>query len=226
MALDPVSSGDPHVPAHNAERDAINDLENEVNARIPFPSGAATGDLLRWDGTQWLTTQTRFFEGNGRPDGVVAAPVGSRYVDKVGAQGAVEWSKKAGGDTAFGWFCLAGDTGRRDIRSLFTVGNGTIHSAYVSRVGHVVDMWFDVTMPSNMGTADVQLLPALPGFSPGYGRYAALQDNKENACTKGTMIHPDGGVSVFGVVGGKRDKFSGIWSTRDPWPTSLPGAAT
>lgn len=225
MPLDPVSSGDPHVPAHNAERDAINALEIEVDTKISLPPGAATGDLLRWDGTQWLTTETRFFEGEGRPDGVVAAPVGSRYIDKLGAQGAVEWSKKAGGDTAFGWFCLAGDTGRRNIASLFTVGNGIIHSAFVSRVGHVVDLWFDITMPSNM-TGTVQVLAALPGFSPGYIRYAALQDNKENASTNGTQVQADGGVTIYGVQGGKRDRFSGVWTTRDPWPSTLPGSAT
>lgn len=225
MSLNPVSSGDPHVPAHNAERDAINNLEQEVNRRIPLPVGAATGDLLRWDGTQWLTTETRFFEGNGRPDGKVAAPVGSRYIDKTGAQGAVEWVKRAGGDTSDGWICLAGDTGRRNIASLFTVGNGKIWSAYVSRVGHVVDLWFDITMPSNQG-GTVEILPALPGFSPGYARFAALQDNKENASTNGTLVQADGGITIYGVQGGKRDKFSGIWSTRDPWPSTLPGAST
>ena len=30
MSLDPVSSGDPHVAAHNEEREAINDLAHEM----------------------------------------------------------------------------------------------------------------------------------------------------------------------------------------------------
>lgn len=103
MPLSPVSSGDPHVPAHNSERDAINALEQNVASRIPFPPGAATGDLLRWDGVRWLTTETRFFEGEGDPNGVVAAPVGSRYVDKLATNGAVEWVKAYDGDANTGW---------------------------------------------------------------------------------------------------------------------------
>lgn len=103
MPLNPVSSGDPHVPAHNAERTAINNLETALAGKISLPSGAATGDLLRWDGTKWLTTDTRFFEGTGNPNGVVAAPVGSRYVDKTGTRGAVDWVKTSGADSNVGW---------------------------------------------------------------------------------------------------------------------------
>lgn len=105
-----VSDGDPHAPAHNAERDAINALQDDMPNKISLPPGAATGDLLRWDGTTWLTTETRFFEGNGNPNGVLAAPVGSRYIDKAATLGAVEWIKSTGtGNT--GWFTLAGDSG-------------------------------------------------------------------------------------------------------------------
>lgn len=111
MTLNPVSSGDPHVPAHNAERDAINALELEVAQKITLPPGAQTGDLLRWDGTQWLTTETRMFEGNGNPNGLIAAPVGSRYVDKNATHGAVEWIKNGGGDSNTGWMTLVGDSG-------------------------------------------------------------------------------------------------------------------
>lgn len=108
MPLDPVASGDPHVPAHNEERDAINALEIDVSRRIPLPSGASTGDLLRWDGTAWVTTETRFFEGNGSPNGKVAAPVGSRYVDKQATGGAVEWVKNSGGTGNTGWASAVG----------------------------------------------------------------------------------------------------------------------
>lgn len=222
--LPPVSSGDPHVPAHNAERDAINALELELDTKISLPAGAATGDLLRWDGVEWLTTETRFLEGEGRPDGVVAAPVGSRYIDKLGAQGAVEWVKRAGGDTNTGWLCLAGDTGPRNVAAMISNGNGTIYSAVLVRSAQIVELHIDVTMPSNMtATWTAMTLPI--GFRPQYNRYGGLTDNKEGADTKGTLVASDGRVIFYGVVGAKRDRYSGNWITRDAWPSALPGAA-
>lgn len=223
MPLDPVALDDPHVPAHNEERDAINSLEVAVGTKIPLPAGAQFGDLLRWNGDSWETTETRFLEGDGPPDGVVAAPIGSRYIDKTGAQGAIEWVKRANGDTNTGWFCVAGDTGVRDITALIDKGNGTINVAKVSRIGNTVDMYFDITMPSNR-TATWQLFSALPGFGPGFNRYAAMQDNNELATSKGSLVNTAGGVTLYGVIGAKRDRFTGTWSTRDPWPTILPGS--
>lgn len=108
MSLDPVALDDPHVPAHNAERDAINALQEELATKIDLPPGLATGDLLVWDGTKIVSTETRFFEGQGGPNGVVAAPVGSRYVDKLATQGAVEWVKNAGGEGNTGWATAVG----------------------------------------------------------------------------------------------------------------------
>lgn len=223
MPLDPVALDDPHVPAHNEERDAINQLEIDVAARIPHPSGAATGDLLRWDGTKWVTTDTRFMEGNGRPDGVVAAPVGSRYIDKTGAQGAVEWVKRAGVDSNQGWMCLAGDTGPRNVQNLVSIGNGDLYNAILVRVGQVIELHLDITMPSNKPSP--WLVLTLPvGFRPVYSRYGALTDNKEGADTGGTLVNTGGGVYIYNPVANKRDRYSGNWLTRDAWPTALPGS--
>lgn len=222
--LDPVFVGDPLPAALNEERQAVNDLTQEVQTKISLPTGAAFGDLLRWNGSAWETTETRFLEGNGRPDGQVAAPIGSRYIDKMGAQGAVEWVKRAGGDTNTGWTCLAGDTGLRNIANLIDIGNGTVYNALVSRVGHVIDMHLDILTPSNR-TSTWQLFASLAGFAPGYSRWAALQDFRESASTAGTLLQADGGVTIYGVVGNKRDRFAGTWTTRDPWPSVLPGSA-
>lgn len=222
--LSEVFVDDPHPEAHNEERDAINTLTDEMGNKISLPSGAAFGDLLRWNGDSWETTETRFLEGDGPPDGIVAAPVGSRYIDKVGSQGAIEWVKRAGADTNTGWFCVAGDTGIRDITSLIDKGNGTINAAKVSRIGNTVDMYLDITMPSNR-TATWPLFASLSGFGPGFTRYAAMQDNSEAASSGGSQVNAAGGVTIYGVIGTKRDRFSGTWSTRDPWPTILPGSA-
>lgn len=222
MPLPPVASGDPHVGAHNAERVAINALEESAKNNIVKPPGALTGDLLRWDGSTWMTTDTRFFEGTGRPDGKFAAPVGSRYIDKNAAQGAVEWVKRSGGDGNTGWLCLAGDTGLRNIASRISAGNGIVHMALVSRVGSVVDYYLDVTTPTNQGSSWV-LFESLPGFGPGYVRYAGIQGNSEIAASS-TAISAAGGITLLGVQGGRRDRFAGTWLTRDAWPATLPGS--
>ena len=224
MPLDPIAQGDPHVPAHNEERAAINALNERIEDKITIPAGLQTGDLLVWDGIQLVSTETRFFEGEGRPDGNVGAPVGSRYIDKTGAQGAVEWVKRAGGSTNVGWICLAGDTGWRDISAIIDRGNGTIHTAQIRRIGHLVDFYLDVTMPSNK-TTTWTLFSTMPGFSPGIDRYGTLTDNQELAAN-GNYINDLGGIAFTGVLGGKRDRYSGTWSTSDAWPSPLPGAGT
>lgn len=224
--LDPVFVGDPLPAALNEERTAINDLTGEVRGRIPLPSGAMFGDLLVWDGDKWVSTETRFLEGNGRPDGQVAAPVGSRYIDKTGAQGAVEWVKRAGGDTNTGWICLAGDTGRRNIASTILTRTGTVvHSASLIRSGQIVQMYVDITMPTN--TANPYRIYDLPaGFRPMVDLYGGLADNKEGADTGGTLVAMGGGINIYNIVAGKRDRYNGVWATQDAWPSTLPGSST
>lgn len=224
MPLDPVAQGDPHVPAHNTERTAINALETALADKIDDPSGKATGDLMRWSGTAWETTETRFFEGEGRPDGVFAAPQGSRYIDKTGAQGAVEWVKRAGLDTNEGWMCLAGDTGPRNITSLVDIGNGTLYGAILIRVGQTVELHVDIKMPSNK-PSPYQVLSLPDGFKPQYDRYGGLHDNKEGADTGGTLVGANGSIIVYLPVATKRDRYSGNWLTADAWPATLPGVS-
>lgn len=219
MSLDPVSSGDPHVSAHNAERSAINQIAQGLEGKISLPGGALTGDLLRWDGTQWATTETRFFEGNGRPDGNFAAPVGSRYIDKTAVSGAVEWVKRSGGDSNLGWMCLAGDTGLKDVRGLVGNRNGSVcTSATLQRIGSVVSMHLDLTMPTSGSMVSWQVFTTMAGYSPGINLYAGLQDNGETANTGGTVVEADGGVVIYTLAAGKRDRYYGTWLTRDPWP--------
>lgn len=59
-----------------------------------------------------------FLTGTGFPNGVVAAPVGSIYVDKSLTCGALLWIKQTGtGNT--GWMVLSGDTGWLDCNDIF-----------------------------------------------------------------------------------------------------------
>jgi hypothetical protein len=70
------------------------------------------------------------FIGNGSPEGVVAAAVGSRYSAKDGAAGTSHWIKETGGTGSTGWVALATSAyvrvGTGDPEGVVTAGIGTI----------------------------------------------------------------------------------------------------
>lgn len=226
MSLDPVSTGYPHVAAHNEERDAINDLQDGLETKIDRPSVPQVGSMIIYNGTAWVKSVTRLFEGTGQPEGVVAAPVGSRYVDTGAAEGAVEWLKVRGVDANdnTGWMLLAGDTGWRNVSSSIDKRtNGVVNAAYIRRVNQHVDLYFDLKMPTN--TASPYVIMTLPvGFRPDFMRYGALQDNNE-AAVSSTSINAAGVVSLITPVAAKTDRFNGSYTTKEAWPASLPGTA-
>lgn len=221
--LDPVYVGDPLPAALNEEREAINALDEAVSERISKPAGAATGDGLLFDGSDWVSTITRLFEGAGPPNGTVAAPVGSRYVDTLGTRGAVEWVKQSGGAGNTGWLCLTGNTGRRNVAGLVDIGNGTVHVALITRVGSVCDLFLDFTMPSNK-TSTWTAISALPGFGPGYYRIGAMHAYSGATPVKGN-VEADGGIIFSSVTGAVRERYTATWLTQDEWPAALPGVA-
>lgn len=224
MPLPMKSEGDPHVAGHNEERAAINQLEEDVAARIIKPPNPAVGSILRWDGSNWVLAPIRLFFGTGSPEGSIAAPIGSRYVDTTPDSGAVEWIKRTGLSTDnTGWILsVYADTGWRNVSaSLSMRSNGIVHSAQIRRTNDVVDVYFDLTMPTNE-TAPFNFYDFPLGFRPSFSRYGALQDNKEGATTS-TQVETDGSANLFGLVGGKRDRYNGSWTTDDPWPAVLPG---
>lgn len=224
MPLDPVSTNDPHVAAHNEERDAINLLEEEIPTKIAKPTLPRVGDLLRFDGIEWTTSQTRLFEGDGQPEGVVAAPIGSRYVDVTAAEGAVEWLKARGIDDNdnTGWIILWADTGLRNVSSLIdTRSTAVVNAAYLRRFGDCVDIYLDLKMPTNT-TSPWSLMTLPVGFRPPFTRHGALQDNNEAAAATSAVLNT-GVVNLYTLVSAKVDRWNGAWLTRDPWPSALPG---
>nr|DAO65705.1 MAG TPA: hypothetical protein [Caudoviricetes sp.] len=63
--------------------------------------------------------------GRGMPNGTVAAPVGTTYVDEAVTNGALKWIKKSGtGNT--GWEVLIGDTGWRTLPAVSKLGNSFV----------------------------------------------------------------------------------------------------
>lgn len=76
--------------------------------------------------------------GRGMPNGTVAAPVGTTYVDEAVTNGALKWIKKTGtGNT--GWEVLIGDTGWKILPSVSKLGNSFVK---IRRVNNVVSYQF------------------------------------------------------------------------------------
>ena len=76
--------------------------------------------------------------GRGMPNGTVAAPVGTTYVDEAVTNGALKWIKKSGtGNT--GWEVLIGDTGWKILPSVSKLGNSFVK---IRRVNNVVSYQF------------------------------------------------------------------------------------
>ena len=97
-------------------------------------TGNTTGDLLRWNGSVWIQTATKFHEGTGNPNGVVSAPVGSTFVntESGGYNGARRWTKATGSGNT-GWVVVDGDTGLVDITTSSYVSG--LHVANTGKVG-------------------------------------------------------------------------------------------
>ncbi len=224
VALNYVSTGDPHVAAHNEERNVININDSVLAGKLNKPAGARAGDLLRYDGTNWVSSATRLFEGSGSPQGVIAAPIGSRYVDISGTAGAVEWLKASGASTDnTGWILLAGDTGWRNVSSIIDRrGTAVIYSAFLRRVGDVVDMYLDLETPTN-NTTPWTVLTLPRGFRPSFVRLGSLQGNTL-AATQGTGVGDDGVINFFFPKSNVHDRYNGFWTTTNSWPSSLPGS--
>lgn len=224
MTLEHVSTGDPHVAAHNEERDAINELEDAIPLLMPLPQLPQVGEVVRWNGTEWIGSTSRLFEGEGQPEGVVAAPIGSTYVDTAGLTGAVRWIKTRGVDENdnTGWTLEFGDTGWRNIAGLLTMGaNGVVNAARLRRINNQVDIYLDLKMSTNTSSPrTVWTLPA--GFRPDFNRHGALQDNNEAAAAT-TQVLANGDVNFYTITAAKTDRWNGTWMTDAPWPASLPG---
>ena len=184
--------------------------------------------------------------GTGMPNGKVAAPVGTTYVDTAATNGALKWIKRTGADNQ-GWEVLTGDTGWRTL----TI-NSKLDSSYL-KVRRKND-----TVMYQFGGLKYGWFGIVRRGGPGYSIQPS--DRERNVFILGLNQVPRGFRSEFSLIGGiHNDKGApyGTWYlggpgdgnmirfqftdpvptdrdigdirvspimylTNDPWPTTLP----
>lgn len=183
--------------------------------------------------------------GTGFPNGVVSAGVGSIYIDTAVTNGASSWIKKSGtGNT--GWQVLEGDTGWRNISSLYTGPALTDGSLQIRRINNTVYLClgngqyggikFTNAITGVIGsytTLVAKLNSVADGFSSNESGYADLYTSDTNlvarlyfASTYDTtvirivkLITPDIPALTLLRCG------TIIKGTTQAWPTTLPGVS-
>lgn len=126
--------------------------------------------------------------GRGMPNGTVAAPVGTTYVDEAVTNGALKWIKKTGtGNT--GWEVLIGDTGWKVLPSVSKLGGSYVKARRVNNVvsyqfGGLSWGWFGIV---RRGGAGYQIQPS---------------DRERNCYILGLNGIPQGYRSESSLIGG------------------------
>lgn len=159
--------------------------------------------------------QGRFYEGVGSPEGKVAAPVGTGYIDSAATTGAIRWIKTSGtGNT--GWKVEYGDTGWRDLSSLLPPGmTGAINFRRQND-------WIYLILGAITGLTENVTL-SIPDTAPRNAHFAEVAI--ANAKTTERQLFRVIGTNHVLYANGTNSTASGAvsWMTQSSWPTSLPG---
>ena len=114
--------------------------DNKYAKKADIPSGGGGGgssydDTAITNRVTALEAKNYELRGNGMPEGVISAPVGTTYVDEKVTNGALKWIKRSGtGNT--GWDLLIGDTGWRTLRIASGLGNSYIKVRRINNQVH------------------------------------------------------------------------------------------
>lgn len=121
------------------DSDNIELITNKTIQRYLPTNTENTGNTTELDNRlKVLEAKQWEIHGRGMPNGTVAAPVGTTYVDEAVTNGALKWIKKSGtGNT--GWEVLIGDTGWKIIPSVSKLGGSYVK---IRRVNNVVSYQF------------------------------------------------------------------------------------
>lgn len=126
--------------------------------------------------------------GTGMPNGKVAAPVGTTYVDTNATNGALKWIKRTGADNQ-GWEVLTGDTGWRTLTIASKLGASYLkvrrkNDTVMYQFGGLSWGWFGIVRRGG------------PGYS------IQPSDRERNVFILGLHQVPQGFRSEFSLIGG------------------------
>ena len=164
--------------------------------------------------------------GVGFPNGVISAPVGTEYIDENSTNGAQKWIKSSGtGNT--GWVVSVGDTGWRDLTSLFSadiaVVNSNDYGVLVRRTNSEVK--FNIKAQTSTTWAG-QTTPIPQGFRQGNKPVTLREALQTGGSGRGQLQFAASLYFVSSTMAvGSRFAFDTVYSATDPWPTTLPGGS-
>lgn len=170
--------------------------------------------------------------GPGRPDVPMTTagkvpnpdtlPVGTQYISEDGASvGAFVWMKRPGG----AWAVSVGDTGPRNVSSLITGAGVTVMASEpmtMRRVGDVVYFESGTISATSTGYRVIMAYPAGFGKSAPAAPVPLFQPWTDTSYNGIVNLHANGiylrnSASLANCAG------TGIYLTKNPWPTALPG---
>lgn len=237
VTVDNTDPANPVVSADDAPVDSVNGQTGVVvldKSDVGLGNVDNTSDLAKPISTATQTAlnlkldASRVLQGTGFPNGVVTAPVGTIYVDTAVTNGASSWIKKSGtGNT--GWAVLEGDTGWRNITSLFsselTVVNPNDYGFWVRRIGNTVH--YNIKAQGVRAGFNGEFVNIPKGFQVRNSAIpAALNEVLETAGTGRGQIQISNifvFVSSTWSTSGVRFAFNSMVTTTESWPTTLPG---
>ena len=197
-------------------------IGNNVNAITP-------AQMLHVDGNARING-VDYIVGTGFPNGVVSAPVGSIYIDTNVTNGASSWIKRFGtGNT--GWVVENGDTGWRDVTSIFTnleLVNGLDYGVQWRRTNGLCYIKARCQI-ANLSTVG----HTLPSAMEGAAQSSPIRFNGQGVLTEvidyvlqGSYAYP---VPSSTATVGRRGYINASYDPSLPqaatWPATLPGTA-
>lgn len=188
------------------------------------PVATFVGGELRLENSKLTfgASDVAMIAGNGMPNGKVLAPVGSTYIDRDATNGAIRWIKKTGGNSVNGWAVDYGDTGWRNITPNPLPANIASTIIKVRRCGDIVE--FSMGSSEFVSATETKMFDRLPeGFRIPSGIYinAGLGPGTSHS---GRISLTSDQVKTQASVGKYKTTYV-RFTTDDPWPTALPGAA-
>lgn len=219
----------------DAKGDILTGTAADTVGRLAVGSNGAVlvADSAQTAGVRWTTA--RRLEGTGAPEGVVAAPPGSTFLQTdstTDVKGWIRWIKATGtGNT--GW--VAGpeaDTGWRNVSSILE--NSWTGALYLRRVGSVVSMDGQLNTPAPYNSAISSSIPTgfrAGGLKPDLYHFPCIMWNgAQEGAVQGAAWASQGVLSIARSTAalrtsGAQFRFTGSCLTNSGWPSSLPGSA-